>query len=348
MAENYFSALRKTTQNRFWINNPTAEEISLALDHGALACTTNPAYCSRLIGVEKEFLHSLIDETVDQVGDIDQAAILVYQRSALRIMKAFLPLYEKESGRAGFVTMQHDPRTDEDTEVTIAAMQDNRALAPNFMAKIPVIQGGIEAIEFCVEESIPICATEVFAVSQARAICERYQAAVRRTGHKPPMYVTHITGIFDEYLQKIVARRGIDIAPDVLAWAGLTVARKEFAMLRDAGYEVTMMGGGARDTYHFTGLIGGPVHVTINWSTAEDIIKSGVSPEKTLETHTPSDVVEELREKLPEFRKAYDDDGLLPGEFAGFGPVQLFRNAFLKGWYLLLAEVASRKHARAL
>ena len=348
MSENFFSKLNAGTENRFWINNPTAEEIRLALDHGAVACTTNPAYCSRLIGVEKEYLHSLIDDAVDQVGDIDKAAILVYQRASLRIMKAFLPLYEKESGSAGFVTMQHDPRTDDDTEATIEAMQDNRALAPNFMAKIPVIKGGIEAIEFCVEENIPICATEVFGISQARAICERYEAAARRTKHRPPMYVTHITGIFDEYIKKLVARQGIDISDEVLAWAGLSIARKEFTMLRDSGYSVTMMGGGARESYHFTGLVGGPVHVTIGWKTAEEIMASGISPSSTLDKTTPKEVIDELREKLPDFRKAYDDDGLLPGEFAGYGPVQLFRNAFLKGWYLLLAEVATRKHARAI
>ena len=41
-------------------------------------------------------------------------------------------------------------------------------------------------------------------------------------------------------------------------------------------------------------------------------------------------------------------DGLSVEEFADYGPVQLFRNAFLKGWYQLLVEVASRRHLNAL
>jgi hypothetical protein len=51
---------------------------------------------------------------------------------------------------------------------------------------------------------------------------------------------------------------------------------------------------------------------------------------------------------LPDFRRAYDDDGLSVADYAEFGPVRLFRNAFLKGWYTLLAEIPSRRHALAL
>lgn len=348
MAEHYFEKLHRDTENRFWINNPSAKEIDLSIQHGAIACTTNPAYCSRLASVEPDFLSKIIDETVEQVGDIDSAAILTYQRVVQRLTRAFLPLYHRSGGKEGFVTIQHDPRADEDAEATIAAVQNNLALGPNYMAKIPVINGGIEAIEFCVEENIPICATEVFAVAQARVICERYEATAKRCGNRPPMFVTHITGIFDEYLKKIADRQGIKIDPEVLGYAGLAIARKEYKMMRDSGFEAIMMGGGAREPYHFTGLIGGKVHVTINWSTAEEIIKSGMAVQANLEDEVPKKAIDELRAKFIDFRRAYDDDGLLPGEFSTYGPVQLFRNAFLKGWYLLLAEVATRKHARAL
>ncbi len=346
--EHYFSILHKETDNRFWINNPTAQEIELAIGHGAIACTTNPAYCSRLLNVESDYLRNLIDATIEQVGDVDEAAMLVYQRVVQRIMRAFEPIWDRSGGTEGFVTIQLDPRIDENTARTIKAVQDNRALGRNYMAKIPVINGAIEAIEFCVFENIPICATEVFAVSQARAICERYELAAKKSGNRPPLFVTHITGIFDEYLQKLAARQEIDIDPKVLGCAGLAVARKQYRMLRDSGFDAIMMGGGAREDYHFTGLIGGKVHVTINWSTAQEIIDSGIKVAPKLDEETPAAVIAELRAKFPDFRKAYDDDGLLPGEFASYGPVQLFRNAFLKGWHLLLAEIISRKHARAL
>jgi len=188
----------------------------------------------------------------------------------------------------------------------------------------------------------------VFSISQARKICQAYEAASAKTGKSPPFYVTHISGIFDEYLGKFAVRNGIAIDNAVLKSAGIAIARKQYAMMKKEGYRATLMGGGARDAHHFTDITGGDAHITINWSTVKEIIDSGISVESTIGLAAPQKAVDELREKFVDFRKAWDDDGLEEAAFNGFGPVQLFRNAFLKGWYLLLAEVANRKVARAL
>jgi transaldolase len=160
--------------------------------------------------------------------------------------------------------------------------------------------------------------------------------------------VTHITGIFDEYLSKVAKRDGIEIDPAVLAQAGCAVARKEYQMLKERGYKTTMLGGGARGTHHFTEMVGGDVHVTINWSTAQELIEADSPVVSRIDVETPKSVIDELCEKFDDFRSAYYEDELSVEEYADYGPVQLFRNAFLKGWYLLLAEIVSRRHANAL
>jgi transaldolase len=257
-------------------------------------------------------------------------------------------LFEQSSGSYGYVTIQDDPRVDENPEATIRAALRNRTLGKNFMAKIPVIEAGLEALEACVEEGVPICATEVFTIAQATHVCELYERVARKTGKRPPFYVTHITGIFDEYLGKVASREGIEIAPDVLAQAGCIVARKEHQLIRERGYKTTMLGGGARGTHHFTELVGGDVHITINWSTAEDLIDANTAVVSRIDAQTSQSVVDELCEKFVDFRKAYNEEALSVEEFADYGPVRLFRNAFLKGWYLLLAEIPARRHAHAL
>jgi len=205
----------------------------------------------------------------------------------------------------------------------------------------------MEAIEACVEENMPICATEVFSMAQAVEICELYERAATRTGIHPPFYVTHITGIFDEYLEKVAKREGIEIDPEVLAQAGCAIARKEYRMLKERGYQTTMLGGGARGTQHFTEMVGGNMHVTINWSTAEELIEADGPVISRIDAETPQSVIDEISDKFIDFRRAYNEDGLSDEEFAGFGPVQLFRNAFLRGWYLLLAEIPTRRHLHA-
>lgn len=58
-------------------------------------------------------------------------------------------------------------------------------------------------------------------------------------------------------------------------------------------------------------------------------------------------VIEELREKIPDFRRAYDDDGLAPQEFAHFAPLLRFRNNFIDGCDAVLREVAKYRRAIA-
>ena len=348
MPTDYFHRLHQETPTRLWVNNPSGADMEQSIAGGAINCTTNPAYCSKLFKSDTDYIHSVIDEVIRETRDDEAAAVRVYQKTSARVMDRFLPLYEQSKGEYGYVTMQDDPREDHDTEAIVRCMLDNRELVPNYMAKIPVIKGGLQAIEVCVQENIPICATEVFSIAQAIHVCELYEQATKRTGNRPPMYVTHITGIFDEYLGKVVQREGIEIAPEVLAQAGCAVARKEYNLLKERGYHTTMLGGGARGTHHFTEMVGGDVHITINWSMAQEIIAADAPVAPRMQTETPQAVIDELCDKLPDFAKAFFEDKLSLDEYADYGPVQLFRNAFLKGWYVLLAEIPSRRHALAL
>jgi len=47
--------------------------------------------------------------------------------------------------------------------------------------------------------------------------------------------------------------------------------------------------------------------------------------------------------EIPDFRRAYLEDGLTVDEFKDFGPVVLFRNSFLKGWSFLLDKIRKRR-----
>ena len=345
MQSGYFHRVTKKTPTRFWINNPSGEDMGKAVAAGAINCTTNPAYCSKLLKSDPGYIRGVIDDVVRETDDDDEAAVLVYQRATQRVIRKFLPLYEESSSRYGYVTMQDDPRRDDDTEaVAEAVLNNHRTLGKNHMAKIPVIKGGLEAIEECVAENIPICATEVFSIAQAIHICELYQKVAEDVGNHPPFYVTHITGIFDEYLGKIAREEGIEIEPEVLAQAGCAIARKEYHLLKEKGYQTTMLGGGARGTHHFTEMVGGDVHITINWSTAQEIMEVDTEVVSRIDVETPQHIIDELTEKFIDFKKAYYEGELLVKEFAGFGPVQLFRNAFLNGYHMLLAEITLRRN----
>lgn len=349
MSKNYLHRVHSQTETRFWVNNPTGGDIEKALAAGAAGCTTNPAYAAKLLQDEPEYINKEIDEVILEINDCEQAAPIVYQRIVSRIIDKFAPVYDGSDGKIGFVTVQGDPRNDEDANATFKNVLENRnKLGSSYMAKIPVVHGSLKALESCVENNIPICATEVFSIAQAMHMGEIYQAASLRTGNHPPFYLTHISGIFDEYLQKVAVREGIAISPEILGQAGCAVARKQYRMMKERGYEAIMLGGGARELKHFTGIVGGNAHITINWNTAAELIEEDLPVESKIDFDTPSEVIAELSAKFPDFKKAYEEDGLNVNSFAQYGPVQLFRNSFLNGWFTLLAAICKRKTLHAV
>ena len=94
--------------------------------------------------------------------------------------------------------------------------------------------------------------------------------------------------------------------------------------------------------------MGGGVHTTINWKDADALIRQDGPVVSRIDAETPQAVIDELCDKFEVFRQAYHDDGLKREGYADYGPVQLFRNAFLVGWYTLLAEVSKRRNALAI
>ena len=343
MSRTYFDRITAETPTRLWINNPSRAETDLAIANHAINCTTNPAYCSKLLQSDADWLRGVIDEVVKVEEDDDVAADLAYQKTAGWIMERFRPLFEESAGEYGYVTIQADPREDDDTDLIIEAAMRHRKLGKNYMAKIPVITGGIKAIEALVAEDIPICATEIFSIAQAVHMCEVYEAACQRTGNHPKFFITHITGIYDEFLAGVVKKEKIDVGPEALTQAGNIVGRKEYRVIKERGFNTTILLGGARNTGHFTEFVGGDIHCTINWSTAEELLDLDLPVESRIDALAAEDVVDDLLAKSPHFYRAYVDDALPVEQFADFGPVVHFRNSFMAGYSRLLEEVAARR-----
>jgi transaldolase len=345
MNEDYFYRVTRETPTRLWINNPTPDDAARAIAAGAISCTTNPAYCARMIQAKSEALRvrKLIDEIVRQTPNDEMAADLIQQRLVKPIMEKFLPLYDSRPGLEGFVSIQGNPHADDDPDDIVNQALQFRTLERNFITKIPVTRAGFQALEVLIAEDIPIIATEVFAMAQVVEACELYRRVSEKSGRHPPFYVTHISGIFEEYLTKLVQRDGIAVGQEALRQAGCALARKQYWILQERTYPVTMLGGGARGTHHFTEMVGGSIHITINWSTAQELLEANPPVIPRMNAQIRQDVVEELCRKLSDFRKAWFEDGMPIEEFEDFGPLQYFRGMFVKGWDTLLHTIEERR-----
>ncbi len=343
--QTYFLRVNELTPTRFWINNPTVDDARRAIAAGAISCTTNPTYAMKeLQSDERDVATGIVDQAVRRLPEDEAAADWVQQELVARIMREFLPLHRRLPGEQGFVSIQGNPHRDTDAGHIVDEALSYRSLGPNFIAKIPVTAAGIEAISRLVAEGVPTIATEVMSLSQAVQACEAYEKASRKLRARPAFYLTHITGILDEYLQGLVRARGIDISPDLLWHAGALLARRQYRVFKERKYGGVMLGGGARGPHHFTEYVGSEMHITVNWQgTADKLIEQDPVVSWRMQTAVPDAVVEELRDKIPDFRRAWDEDGLAMEEFENFGPVVHFRGSFIKGWDFLNNTIKERR-----
>ena len=341
MSETYFEWLTRETPSRAWVNNPTQEEIGLALGQGAVACTTNPAYGGNLLKRAPQEIEPDIAEIAASGATGDDAVALVQQRIVGRILPHFLPHFETSGGREGWVSYQGAPELDTDPGPILAAARTARALGPNCIPKVPATGPGLEALEELVRDGQPTLMTEVFSLAQVRETCERYLRASEASGQRPVFIMAPITGIFGDHLRKIAARDGLDIDQQAITWAGVIWARAAKRFVDQHGYPVQLLYGGARSIADLTELVGGPHASTLNWATFAEVLEADPERRETVDDTPPADIVEQLTGTFDDFRRALDVDGLSLGEFEEFGPVQHFRDSFIAGWTAVREAIAA-------
>ncbi len=342
----YFHRVAEQTPTRLWINNPTVTESRLAIEAGAIACTTNPSYASKLLATDSDRpeVVQAVKQAVAEAHDDHEAVDLVQQRLALRIMTEFRSLHAAAPARQGFVSVQGNPFKDTDADSIVNEALRCAKLAPNSIAKIPTTDAGLAAMEALLRRNVPVIATEIMAIAQAIEACELYVRVRRDTGTAPAFFVTHITGIFDEYLAETASRQRIAVTPQALQVAGATVARRQYRLMKERGYPGILLGGGARNLGHFTELVGGEIDITINWKgTADRLIEQDGPVVSRIDAPEAPELVEELLNALPDFQRAYVEDGLARSEYADYGPVVKFRDSFCTGWSRMLEIVQTQR-----
>ena len=105
------------------------------------------------------------------------------------------------------------------------------------------------------------------------------------------------------------------------------------------------IGGGARGLQHFTEMVGANAVVTINWiGTAKNLVEQDPPVIQRFFQPTPDSVIEELTEKLPDYKKGYFVHEITPDEYEEFGPVILFRSLFENAWENALNHIVAKRN----
>ncbi|HEY5435650.1 MAG TPA: transaldolase family protein, partial [Candidatus Limnocylindrales bacterium] len=218
-------------------------------------------------------------------------------------------------------------------------------LAPNMQVKFPATAAGIEAIEEATFRGVSINATVSFTVPQALAAAEaverglaRRTAAGQDTASMSPI-VTIMIGRLDDWMKVLVERDNIALHPDAPNWAGIAVFKRAYAIFRERGYRSRLLAAAYRHRLHWTELVGGEISHTFPHAWQVRFNNSGIVPVARMDVPVDPALVDDLYQRIPDFRRAYDPDGMTPAEFESFGASARTLRGFIKSYHDLQGAI---------
>lgn len=333
----------KFPNTQFWVDSCAKSDLEYGIGIGAVGATTNPVIVSQVLQKElKEWEPTIIALFKDNpTASEDEIAWKLIEQMAVRGCGMLYPQYEKSKGQNGKLSIQTNIKNYRNWEkMTEQAVYFN-SLAENIMVKMPISEAGLKAFEEATYRGVSINATVSFSFSQAVALAEAVERGLLRreaegldNSHITPV-CTIMIGRIDDWLKKAVARDSLAIMPEALEWAGIAVFKKAYAVFKERGYRTRLLTAAYRNIYAWSELIGGDLSMTIASKYLKIFDNSSIPVENNIDRPVPEEWMSELN-KLDDFHRAYDDNGLRPDEFEHFGPFVTCLEGFFKGFDDLL------------
>jgi len=336
-----------TTATDFWNDSCSIEELSYAIEHGAVGATSNPAI---VLEVLKKEMHLWRDRIAALVVDpptgteVDVAWRLI-EEMAVRAAELLLPVFARERGRKGRLSIQTNPIFFRDAEAMVTQAVRFHGLAPNLQVKLPATRAGIVAIEEATARGVNVNATVCFTVPQALAVAEaverglgRREAAGQDVAGMAPV-CTIMVGRLDDWLHVLANRDGVIADPGYLHWAGVAAIKKAYGLYRQRGYRARLLAAAYRHQLHWSELIGGDLILTIPSIWQRRFNASAVEVRPRMDEPVAPAIVDELLDRFPDFRRAYSEDGLSLDEFEGYGATRRTLRSFIGAYTELLGMV---------
>jgi transaldolase len=235
------------------------------------------------------------------------------------------PVFERTDGRRGRLSIQVDPARYRDAEAMLEQAVGFHALARNIQVKLPVTAAGLTAIEEATARGVPVNATVNTTVAGALAVGDAVERGLeRRSAAGLDVSAIHpvctlMIGRLEDWLKAVCARDGILVAPGRVEWAGIAVFKRAYALYRSRGYRTRLLAGAFRNHLPWSQLIGGDIVITIPPAWQRQLEASRIEVRPRIDEPVDEAVIAELTDTLPDFRLAYEPEGIGIDELEGYG-----------------------------
>jgi transaldolase len=336
-----------TTATDVWNDSCSPTELKYALANGAVGATTNPSIVLGVLAKEmpawREWIGRLVAD--NPTADEDTLAWKLIEQTGLTGAELLLPVFKREKGRKGRLSIQTNPIFYRNTEALVAQAVHFAALAPNIQVKIPATAAGIPAIEEATYRGVNVNATVSFTLPQALAVGEAMERGLnRRVAEGADISTmspvcTLMVGRLDDWLKAVAKRDGIVTTPGDLDWAGVAVMKKAYGLYKARNYRARLLAAAYRSHLHWSEFIGGDVVLTITHEWQVLLNNSDIEVKERMQNPVDPAIVAGLHRKFAEFRKAYDEDGMTIAEFDSYGATVRTLRSFIEAYRDILAIV---------
>ncbi|GGF31280.1 transaldolase family protein [Subtercola lobariae] len=327
----------ETTPTVLWNDSADPDELSRSIGFGAVGATCNPVIALQAIRAHLDVWGPRIAELAAENPDSGESEIgwKVVEELSIQAAAQLHPAFVASGGRNGRLSIQTDPRLHRDADALVEQAVRFSGLAENIIVKIPATSVGIVAIEEATYRGVSINVTVSFTVAQAVESAAAIERGLdRRAAESLPerefgSVVTIMGGRLDDWLKSYTQKHRILVDPGYLEWAGVAALKKAHAVFVERGYRSRILSAAFRNYMQWSELQGGDLVVSPPFDWQARINENRLPVENRIDVPVEAHIIETLLEKVPEFRRAYDVDGLTPAEFDTFGATRVTLRQFL-------------------
>ena len=350
MSQQFKSKLNQTVvqyPTDYWNDSCSVEELTYAVNQGAVGATTNPNIVVNVLKKEMHLWKDRINQLIHSnptwsEGDVTWKLIEEMAAHGASFLK---PAYDQYKGKKGRLSIQTNPAFYRNAEAITQQAIHFSTLAPNMQVKIPVTEAAIPAIEEATYHGVSVNATVCFTVPQAIAVAEAIERGLDRRAssgkptHEMSPVCTIMIGRTDDWMKVLAKREAIDIDPAYLDWAGIACLKKAYGIYQQRGYRARLLGAAYRHLGHWSELIGGDIVLTIPYEWQLKINASDIEVKERMSNPVDPQIVAALYSKIPDFRRAYDENGLTLQEFTTFGATVRTLRSFISAAHELMGKI---------
>ena len=191
-------------------------ELRRLVEEGVSGVTSNPTIFQQAMAKSSAYaddMRTLVKQTDDTKAIFESLAISDIQAAA----DVLRPVYDRQGGHDGFVSLEVAPTLAYETEATVAEARRLHAAVnrPNLMIKVPATLEGVDAVRQLIADGINVNVTLIFSLERYAAVKEAYIRGLEerlaagnpidRVASVASFFVSRVDVNVDARLEKIAA-----------------------------------------------------------------------------------------------------------------------------------------------